>query len=64
MGPAEVRRFCQFSTRAYHRVLKLARAIADLADGLGFGWPTSAPMSAMRPGSRLVRGLGHTDTIT
>jgi len=36
MGSAEVRRFCQLSARAYHRVLKLVRTITDLADVLGF----------------------------
>jgi predicted ATPase with chaperone activity len=29
------------SVRAYHRVLKLARTIADLMNVLGFRWPTS-----------------------
>ena len=36
-----VMRQLHLSVRAYHRVLKLARAIADLMDVLGFRWPTS-----------------------
>jgi magnesium chelatase family protein len=57
MGPAEVRQFCQldeagqlhFSAHAYHRVLKLARTIADLASAPEIGPAHLAEAIQYRP---------------
>jgi magnesium chelatase family protein len=60
MGPQEVRQFCgveaaaqrlQLSARAFHRVLKLARTIADLADADVIAAPHLAEALQYRPRS-------------
>ena len=40
---------CGLSARAYHRVLKVARTIADLDDAEGVRWPHVAEALRYRP---------------